>query len=131
MKNKIIMLLGGNSDIAIATAHKFAKKGCDIQLASRNLDHLKKTQSDLKKLYNIKCWIYEFDIEKIESHLGFFQNLEEKPHIVICAVGFFNNEKEINGNIEKKLKIINTNYLGPSIALEAAAKVLITIPEKT
>ena len=42
MNSNWILILGAGSDIAIATAHKYAQSGYSIYLCSRNIEELRK-----------------------------------------------------------------------------------------
>ena len=47
MKGKTLLVLGAKSDIGMSVAHKFAKEGYNIQLASRNSEILKEDCFDI------------------------------------------------------------------------------------
>ena len=40
MNKNVLLILGAKSDIGIATAHRFAREGFDIQLAARNVNEI-------------------------------------------------------------------------------------------
>ena len=48
MNNNWILILGASSDIAIATAHKYAQNGYSIYLCSRNIEELKKEAKNIE-----------------------------------------------------------------------------------
>ena len=57
MKGKTLLVLGAKSDIGISVAHKFAKDGYDIQLASRNSETLKEDCLDIKLDMTLKLFM--------------------------------------------------------------------------
>ena len=61
MKGKTLLVLGAKSDIGMSVAHKFAKEGYNIQLASRNSEILKEDCFDIKIRYNVDATFHEFD----------------------------------------------------------------------
>ena len=63
-KAKNILLLGANSDIAIAIGREFASKGSNIFLASRNIKNLEAESKHLELLYKIKSKSFYFDASK-------------------------------------------------------------------
>lgn len=107
-----ILIIGATSDMAIATARKFAKEGYDIQLAARNTDQLKSLQSDLQIRYKVKCDIYEFDALQFESHKEFYERLTTKPDVTCYAVGYMKENDLVIKDFEETLHTIHVNYTG-------------------
>jgi short-subunit dehydrogenase len=53
MKDKVVIITGASSGIGYACAEYFAKKGCSVVLAARNVEKINNLQADLIKLgYN-------------------------------------------------------------------------------
>ena len=75
MNKEIVLILGARSDIAMSTAHCFARDGYDIQLAARNIDSLDQYKSDFEQKYQINVTLHEFDALKIDSHKHFVNSL--------------------------------------------------------
>ena len=72
-----VLILGGNSDIGLAIAKEFIKKhDANIQLASRDIDQLQISASDLNLRNNVQCETYLFDAEDISSHSDFYNKLK-------------------------------------------------------
>ena len=110
---KSILILGGTSDIGMATAHYFASKGYDIKLAARDSKKLESNIADFKIRYDSKVTIYEFDVLKTNTHENFVESFLEFPDVVICAVGYM-GEQEINeNNYKERALVIRSNYEGP------------------
>lgn len=107
-----VLILGATSDIAVAIAKKYAGKGYDLQLASRNVERLKPLQSDLSIRYNIHCGLHEFDAANFTSHEGFFNQLPQKPEIAVCVFGYLGENETARVNWSEAEKIITTNYTG-------------------
>ena len=112
MKGKTLLVLGAKSDIGIALAYKFAKEGCNIQLAARNSETLKDDCSDIKIRYNVDATFHEFDALDINSHESFVSSLPKLPSIVISSIGILGNQKENEKDIHKSIEIIRTNFEG-------------------
>jgi decaprenylphospho-beta-D-erythro-pentofuranosid-2-ulose 2-reductase len=108
-----VLILGAASDMAVATAQKFAAQGYNIQLAARNTDRIKPTQSDLSIRFNITCTVHEFDAMKFEQHASFWNSLTTKPDITICFVGYMNDNDKVITSLNETLKTLHTNYTGP------------------
>ncbi|MBS1655869.1 MAG: SDR family oxidoreductase [Bacteroidetes bacterium] len=116
-----VLILGAASDIAVATAKKFASEGYAIQLAARNADRLKALQSDISIRLNITCTIHEFDALQFDKHATFFESLNPKPDVTICVFGYMNDNEVVINDASETLKTINTNYTGPVSVLNIIA----------
>ncbi|MBP0020402.1 MAG: SDR family oxidoreductase [Cyanobacteria bacterium SBLK] len=109
---KRVLILGAKSDIAKAIAHRFAKTGCNIDLAARNSTLLEPLVKDLSIRYNCQAKTLEFDALDFKSHGAFYESLTEKPDIVICVFGYLGNQDNAQKDFQEAEKIINTNYTG-------------------
>ena len=94
MSKKTVLILGARSDIAVSTAHCFAKDGYDMQLAARKVNSLDQYKSDLEQKYQINVTLHEFDALEIDSHKHFANSLPQLPDVIICAVGFMGEQKK-------------------------------------
>ncbi|MBI3442115.1 MAG: SDR family oxidoreductase [Proteobacteria bacterium] len=124
-KDQPVLILGATSDIAKALAHEFARHGHPLQLASRNISDLERCKTDLEVRYKAVVTLHRFDILDITTHHQFFSALQPKPYYVICAVGLLGNQAEQEQDVQQAELVMRTNYMGPAIALEAAAQTLI------
>ncbi len=107
MKN--VLILGANSDIAKACAKQFISNGFSATLASRNTESLAEfAESFDQKNVTIKS----FDACDFDSHKDFYQNLETKPDVVICAFGYLPDNDQAKTEWSEALKSIQTNYTG-------------------
>lgn len=102
---KLIQIIGGNSDIAFATAKKFANEKYNIHLVSRNLDNLKLKKDIIEKKYQVDCMITELDIENDQNVNSFIKNNKHNAQVLLIAAGYL-------GDLETEYeKIININYV--------------------
>ena len=121
MNESWVLLFGANSDIATATARHFAAKGYNIQLASRDIEELKKTASDISIRYDVDVKAFNFDATDYESHAEFYQALNEKPDGVILAFGAMYDQEEAQKDFSITKQTIETNYVGAVSILEIVA----------
>ncbi len=118
-----LLILGGNSDVGFAVAHKFAeKKGANIILASRDAEALKKKAKDIEIRHQVKAEPVFFDATDYESHKEFYNNLDPKPDGVVAAFGYLGDQKTAQHDFHEAKKIIETNYLGVASILEIVAE---------
>jgi len=106
------LVLGAKSDIARASARRFAGQGFNIYLAGRGHKELEEDAADLAIRYKINAKSLEFDALDFKSHPGFYESITEKPLGVLCAVGHLGDQKKAEGDFEEAQKIMETNYTG-------------------
>lgn len=117
-----LLVLGGNSDIGLAIAHKYAEKdGAHITLASRNLLDLEKKANDISIRYQVKAQAVYFDAKDYDSHKAFYENLDPKPDGVVVAFGYTNDQIEAQQNFQIAYDSISINYIGAVSILEIVA----------
>ena len=102
-----VLIVGARSDIAQATAREYEKHGYDIYLAARNSNNLNEFAKDVAVRTNQKVKTADLDILDYASHQGFYDNLEEKPLGVICAVGYLGEQPASQSSFVETQKIIN------------------------
>lgn len=122
--SKTLLILGANSDIAKATARKFASEGFNLILAARNSEKLRDFASDLKIRFSIDAEIREFDMLRFEEHINFFESVKDKFEVVLLAAGFMADQKECEKDFHKTLETINVNYTGAVSILNIIANYL-------
>lgn len=111
-KEKIVLILGGNSDVGKSLARDFSKLGSNIILTSRKEGQLDSFKSNLEIRYSIKCDVKFFNALDFNSHESFYNNLKKKPDIVISCIGYLDNQEKSENSFEESLKSIQTNFTG-------------------
>jgi len=66
LKNKVVIVTGASSGIGKETAKVFAKAGCKVVLASRNIDNLKKVEEEIKT-FNSNVLVVQTDVSDFKS----------------------------------------------------------------
>ncbi len=107
-----ILILGASSDMAWATAKKFAAEGNDIILAARDISILQPMQTDLQIRYRVNASLVNFDATYLDSHVGFLENLSDLPDCVACFFGYLGNQQKAEINWKEANNIIAVNYTG-------------------
>ena len=107
-----VLIIGARSDIAKATAREYAKHGYDLYLAARNASELEEFATDITVRSQRTVKTVELDILNYKSHHSFYEQLEEKPLGVICAVGYLGNQAKSQTDFNEAQLIMNTNYTG-------------------
>lgn len=117
-----VLILGAGSDIARALATEFARAGHPVQLAARDPDRLERDRADLALRVQTPVTAHRFDALEMDGFEAFLDGLPAQPHTVVSAVGFMGEQDENAGNAELTATVIATNFTGPALILEAAAK---------
>jgi short-subunit dehydrogenase len=114
-------VLGARSDIAHEIAKQLAQRGHPLMLAARNAGNLLPDASDISIRCNVPVSTHEFDILNIEAQKEFYSALPMAPSIIVFAVGSLGDQNIDAGDTEATRRIIDTNYLAPSLFLEMVA----------
>jgi hypothetical protein len=121
MTHDWILVLGANSDMAKASARRFAQAGYNIYLASRNTEELDKEVQHLELKYQIKAQARFFDALDASSHAAFYAGLDPKPAGAVLAFGMLGDQKRAQDDMQHARTIIDTNYIGAVSILETIA----------
>lgn len=109
-----VLLLGATSDMGRALARAYAAQGHPLHLAARDRGRMELDAEDLRVRSGVPVWTHPFDVLAPDA-ASIMDRLDPIPGIVICLVGVMGTDPEL---------VMRTNYLGPAMVLEAAAKTL-------
>lgn len=118
---KWLLVLGANSDMAVAIARRFAQAGWSIQLASRNIEALQTEAQHLQVAYGIQTETYHFDARESASHARFYADLSHQPDSVIVAFGLLGDQTQSQADFTQALAVMETNYTGAVSICEVIA----------
>ncbi len=107
-----VLFLGGGSDIARALEREYARAGCGVFLAGRDVGEMRNIAEDLSVRYGIDAIPLRFDVTDYPSHRAFYEALDPKPLGVVCAAGCLGSQRTAQEEFEEARKIVATNYLG-------------------
>lgn len=117
-----VLILGAGSDIALAMTRQLAADGYRLQLAARRPEALAGVAEDLEIRHAAKATIHAFDAQDVAGFEAFWDSLPEEPRIVICAVGMMGDQDASIGEVDGLQSVIATNFTGPALFLEIAAR---------
>jgi len=126
-----VLILGGGSDIGLAIARRFAAEGHPIQLAARRPGALETARADLALRHRVEVSLHVFDALDLDGIEAFYDGLPETPSVVVCAVGLLGDQEGAERDPRHARLIAETNFLGPAVAVEAAARRLAALDEDT
>ncbi len=107
-----VLVLGASSDIARATARRFAAEGYDLYLAVRDPVTMEGDIADLDVRFGVRAVALSFDALDYEGHQEFYDSIVEKPEGVICAIGYLGSQELAQSDPAESRRIMETNYLG-------------------
>ncbi len=111
MQRKTVLLLGANSDVAKAAILRYTAKGFRVMAASRSTDALYTLVDQHPPLKELVTVLY-FDATDFDSHARFYEQLSEKPHIVVYAAGYLKNNEEALLDFPGSLRMMQVHYAG-------------------
>ncbi|PSL28976.1 SDR family NAD(P)-dependent oxidoreductase [Chitinophaga ginsengisoli] len=111
MQRKTVLLLGANSDVAKAAILRYAAKGHQVIAASRSTDALY-ALVDQHPSFKDRVTVLYFDAADFDSHAGFYEQLPQKPHIVVYAAGYLRNNEEALLDFPGSFRMMQVHYAG-------------------
>jgi short-subunit dehydrogenase len=117
---KTVLILGANSDVAKKSILMYAEKGYSVIAASRNTNELLKFVEESSLTKNLVDVVY-FDAEDFNSHKEFYNNLPQKPHIVVYAAGYLVENDSALKNFQSASTMMSVNYMGAVSILNLVA----------
>lgn len=117
-----VLILGGTSDIARATALAFAQNRWTVRLAGRALPELQREADDISARAGRRVTIHEFDALNTSSFVGFLDALPDLPDVVISVVGLLGEQARAEVDLDHAREIMRSNYEGPALILSLFAE---------
>jgi short-subunit dehydrogenase len=117
-----VLVLGARSDIAMATAHAFAREGHPVQLAARDAASLETDATDIALRFGVAVTTHEFDVLATGRIAEFVAGLPSLPEIAVCAVGYMGVQEENEAYLDKAEIVLRTNFEGPAAVLAELAE---------
>lgn len=120
---KKCLILGANSDMGKAVAHRFAREGFEVLLASRNVnDNNERFCKDISIRHSVACNAVSFDAIDYQSHQSFYNAIEPKPETVVSVFGYLGENSIAENDFNEASKIIASNFTGQVSILNIIAK---------
>jgi decaprenylphospho-beta-D-erythro-pentofuranosid-2-ulose 2-reductase len=120
--SKILLILGGTSDIGRATARAFATQGWTVQLAGRDLEALQREADDITARSGATVTIHRFDVLDTTSFPAFIRSLPSLPDVVISVIGLLGEQARAETDVDHATMVMRSNYEGPSLILGLVAE---------
>ncbi len=109
---KQALVIGGTSDIGIHIVKGLAKRGFDLSITGRNNKRLSEIKKEIETSFGTTLKTFQFDITDFPSHEKFYSSLENKPSLVFCCVGYYEDQTHARNSQSELLNTIQVNYSG-------------------
>lgn len=120
---KSLLVIGGSSDIAKATALVFVRNGWDATLCGRDTEALEAEARNLAlRAPGATVTARRLDILDTESFPAFLDGLERLPDAVLCAVGLLGDQPQAERDMAHAALVLRSNFEGPSLLLGLIAE---------
>ena len=123
MNGRLVTILGGRSDIAMACAHAFAAKGDVVTLAARRVETLEADARDIELRFGGAVALREFDVLAADDLEAFVAGAD-LPDVVICAVGLLGDQGQDERDAANATLVMRSNFEGPALALATYANAM-------
>lgn len=109
--NKVVLILGANSDVARESIKLYVEKGYTVIAASRSMDQL---QAFVQQHIAAKEKVITryFDAMAFDDHPGFYAGLPAKPHIVVYAAGYLHDNEKAMLDWNGAYRMMKVHYCG-------------------
>ncbi|CAA7194836.1 SDR family NAD(P)-dependent oxidoreductase [Chryseobacterium potabilaquae] len=118
-RDKNVLILGANSDVAKECIKQYVKKGFYVVAASRNIQSLNHFVEDNQMVEKVR--VLYFDSMAFDTHQKFYNDLPIKPHIVVYAAGFLVDNERALREFKETQQMMITNYMGAVSVLNIIA----------
>jgi decaprenylphospho-beta-D-erythro-pentofuranosid-2-ulose 2-reductase len=115
--NKILLVLGGTSDIGRATALLFAMQGWTVQLAGRDLAALQREADDIAARSGSTVTNHAIEILDTASLPRFIEGLPMLPDAVVSVIGLLGDQARAETDPDHATIIMRSNFEGPALML--------------
>jgi decaprenylphospho-beta-D-erythro-pentofuranosid-2-ulose 2-reductase len=112
-----LLVLGGTSDIGLATARSFATRGWSIQITGRDPKILSRDIEDMTIRTGTDVSVFKLDILRTDSFETFVAGLPSLPDVVVCVIGLLGEQSRGECDLEHSTLVMRSNYEGPALLL--------------
>ncbi|MCL4293793.1 MAG: decaprenylphospho-beta-D-erythro-pentofuranosid-2-ulose 2-reductase [Acidimicrobiia bacterium] len=122
------LVIGGSSDIGVATARALAGRGCRrIVLAGRDPDAMRARLPSIHDAGAAETDVVPFDALDTDSHESFVEDVFGRHHdfdVVLVAFGVLGDQAKAESDGAAAVHVAMVNYVGAMSVMVAAAKAL-------
>lgn len=119
---KTALIVGGTSDIGMATARLYAARDWTIILAARDREAAERNAADLRARGQGGAHVAALDILETEGFQGFLESLPALPDTVVSLVGDLGDQRKSQADPAFAARVLRANFEGPALFLEAVAE---------
>ena len=125
MKDRKILIVGGNSAIAFEVARLLAEKGASLYLLGRDTERLERNVQDLQVRTEGKVGFAEFEASDTASHKALWEQADQEMgglNGLLVAQGWMGEQEQLESDFEQQKELFEVNFLGAISFLTYAAE---------
>lgn len=115
-----VLILGASSDIGLALARVYARRGAALILAARDSARLGDDANDLRLRYQTEVRLADFDVLNSDA-AAFVDALGALPDVAVCVVGLLGDQQRSQSDLAAADGVMRSNYNGPALYLAELA----------
>jgi NAD(P)-dependent dehydrogenase (short-subunit alcohol dehydrogenase family) len=119
---KVMLVLGGTSDIGRAAALEYAQAGWNVLLAARNEPEGRRNAEDIATRTGRDVSLHQLDILDTAALSEFVDKLPVMPDTVVCVIGELGDQTRAEGDLAHAETVLRTNFEGPALLLGLLAE---------
>jgi len=124
-RQKLMLLLGGTSEIGRATALVYGQAGHRVIFAARNLEAAERNTQDIITRTGAQLDLVPIDILQTDQFGSFIDRLPALPDTVICVIGELGDQQRAQTDLVHATMVMRTNFEGPALLLGLFAEKLV------
>lgn len=114
---KVILVVGGSSDIGRAVGLRYARAGWNVHLAGRNRASVQRNADDVAARAGAPVPVHDLDILDTGAFAAFADRLPVLPDTVVCVAGELGEQKRAESDAAHATMLLRTNFEGPALLL--------------
>lgn len=118
---KSVLVLGATSDIGRAIAAEFARQGCDLALAARNMAQLEEDAQDLRLRHGVAVATHRLDVLDQAEACRLAETIAPLPDVAVCVVGLLGEQAVSAADAAAADVVLRSNFNGPAAVLAVLA----------
>jgi decaprenylphospho-beta-D-erythro-pentofuranosid-2-ulose 2-reductase len=123
--NESVIVVGATSGIARALIVEFARRGCGLVLAGRDMEELEACAADVRVRFQVPVFIEAFRAEDFDNYASFWQcatkHFAEGIDGVVVCHGMLPDQQAAEQNLNLLRQSFEVNFLSAAALLEIAA----------
>jgi decaprenylphospho-beta-D-erythro-pentofuranosid-2-ulose 2-reductase len=106
------LIIAATSDIGKWIAKGLARRGFSLILTGRTDPELQSLKKSLESEFRVSVETRILDLMQYQTHTSFYHSLTQKPDIVFCCAGYYQDQKKAREDFREAYQTIGVNFTG-------------------